>query len=63
MARRRLPRLSVGEMEILSMLWEHGPVSLSEGHAALGQKIGYTTTQTRLNRLVDKGLVRRSSLG
>jgi BlaI family penicillinase repressor len=61
MPRRQSPRLSSGEMEILSMLWAHGPVTLSEAHSALGQKIGYTTVQTRLNRLVDKGLVKRSS--
>lgn len=61
MPRRRSPRLSTGEMEILSMLWEHGPVTLSEAHLAMEQKIGYTTVQTRLNRLVDKSLVSRNS--
>lgn len=43
------------------MLWEHGPVTLSEAHTAMEQKIGYTTVQTRLNRLVDKSLVSRNS--
>lgn len=58
---QKSPRLSTGELEILSMLWEHGPVTLSEAHSALGQQIGYTTAQTRLNRLVEKGFVSRSS--
>lgn len=61
MTRRNTKRkLSSGEMEILSMLWEHGRVSLSQAHAALERPIGYTTVQTRLNRLVEKGLVRRT---
>jgi predicted transcriptional regulator len=59
--KKRLPRLSAGELEILQMLWRDGAVSLSEAQAGLGREIGYTTVQTRLNRLVDKGLVRRSS--
>lgn len=42
------------------MLWRTGPVSLSEAHQSLGQDVGYTTVQTRLNRLVEKGAVSRS---
>jgi BlaI family transcriptional regulator, penicillinase repressor len=57
---RAARRLSGGEIEILEMLWRRQPVSIAEAHEALGQKIGYTTVQTRLNRLVAKGVVRRS---
>lgn len=53
-------RLSAAEMELLEMLWRQGAVTLSEAHRALGLPIGYTTVQTRLNRLVCKGLARRS---
>jgi len=53
-------KLSSGEMELMSMLWEHGSLALSEAHEKLGRPIGYTTMQTRLNRLVAKGLARRS---
>ncbi len=56
-------RFSTGELEILSMLWARGPVTLSEAHQCFGEfgrPVGYTTVQTRLNRLVDKGAVRRS---
>jgi BlaI family penicillinase repressor len=61
MARRRPgPRLTAGEMEIMAMLWERGELTLSEAHQALGRPIGYTTMQTRLNRLVAKGVVTRS---
>jgi predicted transcriptional regulator len=48
-------------MELLEMLWRQGAVTLSEAHRALGLPIGYTTVQTRLNRLVRKGLARRSA--
>jgi predicted transcriptional regulator len=57
------PRLTAGEMEIMDMLWARGAVALSEAHQTLAAKrpIGYTTVQTRLNRLVDKGVVTRTS--
>jgi BlaI family penicillinase repressor len=58
--RRAAPRLTAGEMEIMAMLWERGELTLSEAHHALGRPIGYTTMQTRLNRLVAKGVVTRS---
>ena len=51
--------LSAGEIEILHMLWQEGPVTLVEAQRALGTPIGYTTVQTRLNRLVDRGQVSR----
>jgi BlaI family transcriptional regulator, penicillinase repressor len=58
---RKPPRLSAGELEIVQMLWRAGPVTLSEAHTAVDRPIGYTTVQTRLNRLVDKGVVTRSA--
>jgi predicted transcriptional regulator len=60
--KQAMPRLSAGEIEIMGMLWERGPVSLAEAHQALAAKrpIGYTTIQTRLNRLVAKGVVSRT---
>ena len=54
-------RLAAGEIEILEMLWQRQPVSIAEAHEALGQRVGYTTVQTRLNRLVEKGIVSRSA--
>ena len=60
MAKKTVSRLGIGELEVLEMLWRDGPVGLSEAHAALGLPIGYTTVQTRLNRLVDKGVVKKS---
>jgi predicted transcriptional regulator len=47
-------------MEILQMLWREGGVTISEAHRALDRPVGYTTVQTRLNRLVAKAVVTRS---
>ena len=52
-----------GDLGILSVLWETGSASLSEVHARLPGGAGYTTVQTRLNRLVEKGLARRFKEG
>ncbi len=56
---RKGPVVATGELELLGILWEHGPLSLSEVHARMVRPVGYTTVQTRLNRLVDKGLAER----
>lgn len=61
MKKRKQPRLSAGELEILQMLWRRGPATLSEAQAGLERQIGYTTVQTRLNRLVEKGVVTRTT--
>lgn len=54
-------RLSAAEMELMEMLWRTGEVTLSEAHRELALPIGYTTVQTRLNRLVRKGLAKRGA--
>ena len=59
--RPKTPRLSAGEMEIMHLLWRLGSATLSEAQAGFDRQIGYTTMQTRLNRLVEKGVVSRSS--
>jgi len=63
MAKKRPGRFSSGEINILRMLWEQGEATLSEAHRAmeaLGHEVGYTTVQTRLERLVEKGAVAKS---
>ena len=55
-------RLAAGEIEILEILWRHESLTISQAHETLRPKVGYTTVQTRLNRLVEKGLVRRTGL-
>ena len=54
------PPLTPGELELMEMLWREKAVTLAQAHAALDRRIGYTTVQTRLNRLVAKGLAERS---
>lgn len=52
--------LSEGEMELLDLLWKLGPSTLTAVHKSYPRPIGYTTIQTRLNRMVDKGVLSRS---
>jgi predicted transcriptional regulator len=59
MKRQTQPRPSAAEMELLDVLWTSGPSTIAEVHERLG-KPAYTTVQTRLNRLVDKGLAEKS---
>ena len=54
-------RLTRGDLQILQMLWREQRVTIAGAHQSLGQPIGYSTVQTRLNRLVDKGLVRKTN--
>ncbi len=42
------------------MLWKLGPLTIAEAHESIGRPLGYTTIQTRLNRLVEKGIVDRT---
>lgn len=57
---RKIPRLAAGELEMLQMLWREGGVTIMEAQQALSLPIGYTTVQTRLNRLVKKGVAVKS---
>ena len=53
--------LSEGEMELLDHLWKLGPSTLTDVHKNYSRPIGYTTIQTRLNRMVDKKVLSRST--
>lgn len=59
--RKAICRLAAGELEMLQMLWHAGGVTILEAQKALGLPIGYTTVQTRLNRLVKKGVATRTA--
>ena len=63
MAKQKRVRVSSGEQELLSMLWSCQSLTLAKAHAEFprfGKPVSYPTMQTRLNRLVDKGLAARS---
>jgi predicted transcriptional regulator len=57
-------KLAPGEMEILELLWSKGSVNLGQTVQWFhdrGRSLAQTTVHTRLNRLVEKGIVRRAS--
>lgn len=61
-----IPTISDAELSVLRELWDRESATPSELHAALSGKRGdwaYTTLQTFLHRLHDKGFVRRRRAG
>jgi BlaI family transcriptional regulator, penicillinase repressor len=61
MSNQPLPRPTEAELELLSVLWARGPSTVRQIHEALsGQKTtGYTTTLKILQKMLEKGLLRR----
>ena len=61
MARRKLPRPTDAEIEILRALWERGPSTVREVQEFIEQSrmTGYTTVLKFLQIVTEKGLVRR----
>lgn len=54
------PKPTEAELELLRVLWERGPGTVAEIHEAQGRRgTGYTTTLKVLQRMTEKGLVRR----
>lgn len=54
-------QVSAAELDVLRALWDAGPATLREVHRQLADRHAYTTVQTMLDRLVQKGLVRRQA--
>jgi predicted transcriptional regulator len=61
MTDKQLPRPTDAELAILRVLWERGPSTVRDVHAALSdtQGTGYTTVLKLLQIMTDKGLVVR----
>jgi predicted transcriptional regulator len=61
MARRASQHPTDGELEILRVLWDRGPASLSDVCESLRRErdVATTTVATMLRVMLDKGLVRR----
>jgi predicted transcriptional regulator len=62
MSKKEKVKLTPGELEILELLWTEGPVHLARTRTWFherGRHLAVTTLHTRLNRLVDKKIVRR----
>jgi BlaI family transcriptional regulator, penicillinase repressor len=58
----RRPRLSKAELELMDLIWERGESSVRELQETIPEKRrpAYTTVQTLVGRLEEKGAVRRS---
>ena len=55
------PRPTEAELEILGILWKHGPSTVRAVHDAMAgsRLVGYTTVLKLLQIMAEKGLVRR----
>ncbi len=60
-----LPTPTARELEILKVLWEHGPSSVRDVHRRLspGGELAYNTVQTLLRIMEKKGLVGQRTEG
>lgn len=58
--RKRNDQLTPLELEIMQVLWEGGPASVTATQERLGGQLAYTTVQTMLNVLVRKGKASRT---
>ena len=58
-----LPKPTDSELEILQVLWQHGPVTVRFVNEHLGQKrdVGYTTTLKWMQLMLEKGLAVRDA--
>jgi predicted transcriptional regulator len=65
MARRkkRSESLTPLELEIMKVLWREGPSNVQAVHTGLQSDLAFTTVQTVLNVLYQKGRVRRALKG
>ena len=56
----RQVEVGASELEVLKVLWDEGPCTVRQVHAALhdrGRRVAYTTVMTFLSRLEQKGSV------
>lgn len=59
------PEPTDGELEILQLLWKHGPMTVRQIHDLPGEEkqTGYTTTLKMMQIMTDKGLLGREAQG
>ena len=58
---KKQPKISEAELEILRVLWEKDGATIAETQSRLHKPVRLATVQTQLNRLIDKGVVRRNA--
>ncbi len=63
MSQNKIPKPTEAELEILQVLWEHGPSSVRFVNDKLNEEreIGYTTTLKLMQIMADKGLALRNT--
>ena len=59
MARPKTPHPTVGELELLQILWENGPSTVRQVLQSLPQERAYTSVMSLLNVMFEKALVTR----
>lgn len=59
------PKPTEGELEILQVIWEHGPSTVRFVNDELSRlkRVGYTTTLKLMQIMADKKLLRRNTSG
>jgi BlaI family penicillinase repressor len=55
--------LAEREAQLMEMLWDHGPSTVNEVQARLGDELAYTTVLSHLRTLESKGYVGHSEEG
>ena len=58
--KKQRKRLSEGDLELLDVLWQSSGLTIRQVQEKINREVGYTTIQTRLNRLVDKGHAKKT---
>lgn len=59
----RTPQITEAELTVLKSFWDAGPATVRELLERLGTEWAYTTVQTLVTRLVEKGHVRADRRG
>src|ERR1700733_9330334 len=61
--KKRSESLTPLELQMMQVLWRQGPSNVQEVHTGLQSDLAFTTVQTVLNVLYQKGRVRRALKG
>ena len=63
MTKRKLPRPTEGELEILRIIWQQGPSTVRQVNHRLAEvrEVGYTTTLKLMQIMSEKGLLTRDT--
>ena len=62
MKKQPIAKPTEAELEILQILWKHGPATVREVHERLADRreVGYTTTLKNMQNMAQKKLLRRN---